>query len=367
LNRQPDLQKLGGNHMAGFFGLFDYTKEGKGVYPDEPPKGPIPTFFAILGRKFWKICTINLMYIVFSLPALILAFFASTYIIGILLPNLNMDTLAKVFEEAGYVLKEGVTIEMFVASQMVIGYFVFAMLLTGLSLIIVGPVHAGATYLLRNYSREEHAFVWSDFKEHAIKNFKQSLISSLIGLAVTLLLVINFVFYSSGEIINNYILQTILRTISILLLIFWCIIQMYIYPMMVTFNLSLKQLYKNCMLFSILKLPLNILILLFSLIILFVLPAILFFMGYGASVLGAFLWYLFFAFGINLLMTNFFVYRGLDKYMIQKIKAAEELNEENEGEASETVDEPQEEEQQKTEKPQDEDKGLVESPSQASN
>jgi hypothetical protein len=48
--------------MAGFFGLFDYNKEGPGVYLNEPPKGPFKTFFTVLGRKFWKIITVNIMY-----------------------------------------------------------------------------------------------------------------------------------------------------------------------------------------------------------------------------------------------------------------------------------------------------------------
>src|SRR5690606_4360718 len=103
--------------MAGFFGFFDYTKEGKGVYPDEPPKGPIAGFFAILGRKFWKICTINLMYILFSLPALVLAFFSAMYVTSVLLPGLTLETLTKIFAESGITLQEGITFEEFAASQ----------------------------------------------------------------------------------------------------------------------------------------------------------------------------------------------------------------------------------------------------------
>ena len=54
-----------------------YTKEGPGVYPDDPEKGPFGQFFAILGRKFWKIITVNLMYVLFSAPALVLTVFIS--------------------------------------------------------------------------------------------------------------------------------------------------------------------------------------------------------------------------------------------------------------------------------------------------
>ena len=324
--------------MAGFFGLFDYTKEGKGVYPDEPPKGPIAGFFTILGRKFWKICTINLMYVIFSLPALLLAFLGAMYITQVLLPGLTLETLAKLFEESGYTLQEGITFEAFAASQMVIVYFVLGMMLTGLSLIIAGPVHAGVTYLLRNYSREEHAFVWMDFKEQARKNLKQSLISSLISFLVTAVFTVNFAFYSTTAVLGSDILRIFLQTLVVVLFFLWCVMQMYLYPMMVTFNLSLKQLYRNCLLFSIFRLPLNILILLLSLIILAVIPTVLFFMGYSITMLLGMLWYVFIAFGLNMLLTNFFAYRGLDKYMIQKIKAAEEMNEETE-EAGDTREE----------------------------
>ncbi len=352
--------------MAGFFGFFDYTNEGKGVYPAEPPKGPFAAFFSILGRKFWKICTINLMYVVLSLPALVVAFFGAMYVTSVLLPNLTMDTLVKIFQESGITLQEGISFEEFAASQMMLLYVILGMLLTGLSLIIVGPVHAGVTYLLRNYSREEHAFVWMDFKEHAGKNLKQSLVSSLLSMLVTVIFTVNFAFYSTTTVLGSGILQTFLKTIVVILFILWCIIQMYLYPMMVTFQLSLKQLYKNCLLFSILRLPLNVLILLVSFIVLAVIPGILFFIGYSITMMIALLWYVFFAFGFNLLLTNFFVYRALDKYMIQRIKAAEEMNEE----ADETSAEEPEEAAESDEKPENEPKGenqepggLVESPS----
>ena len=48
---------------------------------------------------------------------------------------------------------------------------------------------------------------------------------------------------------------------------------------------------------------------------------------------------------MNLLMTNFFIYRGLDKYMIQRIKAAESMNEEETSESTSEQNEGQQEEE----------------------
>lgn len=324
--------------MAGIFGFFDYTKEGKGVYPDDPPKSALSTFFSVLGRKFWKICTINLMYVLLSLPVLILAFFSASFVVQSFLPGMTVDNLVKIFTDSGLSLQEGVTMQDFANIQILQMYIITAMLMVGLSLVIAGPVHAGVTYVLRNYAREEHAFVWLDFKENAKKNLKQSLLSSLLSIFLTFVFVINFSFYSSGSFISNDILRTFLKSLVVVLFILWCIIQMYLYPMMVTFKLTLRQLLKNCLLFSILRLPLNILLLILSTLILFVIPGVLLFMGYGISVLLAGVWYIFFAFGFNLLLTNFFVYRALDKYMIKRIKDADSLNEEIDAESSDSDD-----------------------------
>ena len=352
--------------MAGFFGLFDYTKEGPGVYPDEPPKGPFALFFSILGRKFWKIVTINLMYILFSLPAFLVAFFGASFVVQAFFPALTPELLAEMFEKSGLPLQEGISFIDFANVQILQLYILVAMLLVGLHLLIVGPVHAGIVYILRNYSREEHAFVWMDFKEHARKNLRQSLIASGISLLFTVLFVINYAFYNTNLVLGSDILRVILQTIIVILFLLWCMIQIYLYPMMVTFDLKLKPLLRNCLLFSILRLPLNLLILLVSFIVLFLVPGVLLFLGYGISVLAAFLWYLFFAIGFNVFMTTFFAYRAIDKHMLSRLRAAESLNEEDAEETEDAKAEDADEDEEESEEPEEEDdKGLVRSPSGA--
>ena len=54
--------------MAGFFGLFDYTKEGPGVSKNGPKKRPFVVFFEIYGRKFWNLISAGLWYLLVSLP-----------------------------------------------------------------------------------------------------------------------------------------------------------------------------------------------------------------------------------------------------------------------------------------------------------
>jgi len=305
--------------MAGFFGFMNYNKEGKGVNPEDLDRGPLPTFFGILGRKFWKLIPINLLYVIFSLPALVLAFFGSSYLVQAIFPGLDM-TLVESAAGAAKDADDALVLQVF---EMTIIFFLFAMMLAGLALIIIGPVHAGIVYVLRNYSREEHSFIWSDFKEHALSNLKQSLASSIISLLVTVVFVVNLYFYRQSDFVSNDMIRSILLTVIVLMFAIWCIMQMYLYPMMVTFKLTLKQMYKNSFFFAILKLPMNILILFLSLILMLIGPALLLFTNVGVAFIVAVFWYLLLAFAINILMITFYAYRGLDKYMLSKLNESD--------------------------------------------
>ena len=54
--------------MAGFFGLFNYEKEGPGISKNAPKKKTFIVFFETFFRNFWKFIPINLVYSLCSLP-----------------------------------------------------------------------------------------------------------------------------------------------------------------------------------------------------------------------------------------------------------------------------------------------------------
>ena len=224
--------------MAGIFGMFDYTKEGPGIPKDAPPKSRFVIFFEVLARKFWKIIRVNLMFGVFNIPAfLFLLIFAASYS-HLFIPSEIPET-----DQLRYLL--GGTVPL-------LSVFLC------LPMITVGPAQAGMTYILRNFSREEHAFLWSDFIEHAKKNFKQSMIVGTINLFITVLVIVLINFYFS---LPGSLLITAASTILIVVFVIFMMMSMYIYPMMVTFNLTIRQLYKNALSFAIMKLIPNLLIL----------------------------------------------------------------------------------------------------------
>lgn len=54
--------------MAGFFGLFNYEKEGPGISKNAPKKKAFLVFFETFLRNFWKFITINIVYSIMNIP-----------------------------------------------------------------------------------------------------------------------------------------------------------------------------------------------------------------------------------------------------------------------------------------------------------
>ncbi len=48
--------------------FFDYQSSGKGVAKNAPQKKPFFRYFEILGRKFWQVLELNLLFVLFCLP-----------------------------------------------------------------------------------------------------------------------------------------------------------------------------------------------------------------------------------------------------------------------------------------------------------
>jgi len=291
--------------MAGIFGFFDYSKPGPGVPKDAPPKSPFIVFFEILQRKFWNFVKINLMFMVFNLPAIAAGMFVMLTLRLLLrtyFPNIFPDAME--------------------SPENLLNDFVLLTVMMCVPMITTGPAQAGLTYILRNYSREEHAFIWGDFKDAAKSNFRQSLIVSTINFFVTFLTLLSIMAYwiliDIGQIPGT--LGLIGLAVMFLLLILFACMNIYIYPLMVTFELSLKQLYKNALIFAVIKFLPNIGILL--------LIAFLVFLSFGLVIpfnpLIGFIPYIFLTLSLNGFITNFYAYPKLKKYIISRLEEEED-------------------------------------------
>lgn len=252
-----------------------YNKPGPGVEKGAPKPNRFILFWQIFGRHFFDLIKVNL---VFMIP---------TAIVGIL---------------CGLLLFGGKLSP------------VFALL----PLILLSPFVGGLTYATRNYAREEHVFIWHDFMKHTKENWKKFLINGVVFYIVVMLAVTAIRFYSKNQNVLGPVLSLLALTVCLGLLFIFICMQFYVPMQIVTFDLSLKQIYKNGVIFAILGLWRNLLLV----VILGVELACMALMIY----LGAYLPILFLLvlaitifvlFSFVAYLVNFTVYPILDKHMIQ--------------------------------------------------
>jgi len=228
-------------------GLFggNFSKEGPGISKNAPEKNRFFLFFELLGRKFTKLIPLNIIYFVTLLPLILGIILSVTFNPQILSDgNVYMENLSK--------------LPIFIFTGDIIG-----LILIIVSIFITGPATCGFTYVLRNMQRQEHTWILSDFREQFAKNYKQGVIMSIIDVFAAIVLYVAYCFYAysmpammSGSIAIAALGQYFIIVISVLFIV----MHYYIYTMIVTFDMKLKDIFKNAVIFSLAKLPLNIFI-----------------------------------------------------------------------------------------------------------
>ena len=190
-----------------------YSKPGKGIKKNQPQKRALFAFIDLYFRKFWNLIKINFIMFVCFIPmitALTLPMSGGAYIIGLLV----------------------------------------------IQALLLGPCLCGVSYLFRNFCAESHTWIWSDFKDVFIDNYKYGFIMGVIDMVVVWLLYVA----------NNYYTKitggTIGDIFSALIAVFFALfvmINMYIYPMIVTFDNTLSSHFKNATVFTLANLPRSVL------------------------------------------------------------------------------------------------------------
>ncbi len=202
------------------FKLYNFEKEGKGVYRGEQ-KNRVALYFSILWRKLWSICKLSLICSIFVIPVAL--------IIASLVFLQYTNGINAIFYPVCFA-----------------------------PIIILGPIMTGAMRIARDFAREEPVFIWSDFFATVKKNFKQSIIVSAISYVIASLLYIAVAFYLSA--IANSVFYVILFGLGLMFTMLFLFMQYYIWLMIVSMGLNIKQLFKNAAIFSIVCLWKNFLI-----------------------------------------------------------------------------------------------------------
>lgn len=207
-------------------GLFNnYEKPGKGVRKDEKRKKGPALYFELLFRKFGSYFKLNLTYMVTCTPAFLVLFFIS-----------------------GYVLQELIQKEQALAILPIIISFFLT------SLFSLSPFSSGYYYILRNFSEERHAWLFSDFAEQFAKNRSKSLITFFIDLfAVSAFLIFSRVYIMSAFFISKIFFVP--YAVLVLALITYKNMMTYKWTMIVTLDLNLRTIYKNAFLLVMCEFP----------------------------------------------------------------------------------------------------------------
>ena len=278
--------------MAGMIGSI-FGQGRREVKKDEARKKGIALFFSLFWRKLGKYALLSFWYFVTSIPALL--FYA-----WLLLGLSNAEQLA--FLEVLFAL---------------MGSFMLVTLLGGT------PFASGFYYVIRNFYNEEHAWTVSDFLERTFKNIKQSLVVYLVDAVVIGLILFAIRFYlimSVGNAINYVLLTLVLLVYAI-----YVMMHSYIWNMIVTFELKLRDIYKNAFILTIMGLGRNLWCLLLNLGLLLLMLGILPIPGMiFMAVLG---------FGMCGLTTEIIIFPVIKKHMLDPLTqpAQEETQTSTEG------------------------------------
>lgn len=220
------LMSFFGNLMNNYY----YGKAGKGDYRiQDMPQNRFQLFGEVFKVRWSGIFGVNLLYMVFWLPTFIWS-----------LIHFSM-------------LFSG---EEIIAGNTIQSYFTIYLIGLVPCVAITGPFTAGATYVMRNWARDEHSFVWSDFWDAVKANWKLALPVSVISGFLPLLVYVSWLFY--GQLATDSVLYMVPMGLVLIVFTMWKLSEMVIYTMMVTYDLKLRDLLRNALLLTMAKLPLAI-------------------------------------------------------------------------------------------------------------
>ncbi len=274
----------------------------------DPDKSRIAIFFELLSTKFWDLCKVNLLYIVTSIPAflvlaVLMGMFSSKITDAIINPYVAVQSSGIADAQLSMTI---IKFDAFLRSTFALWF---------VAILGSGPSTAGITYILRNYSREEHAFLLSDWWGHTRSNFKQALIVWIVDIFAVFMFTIAFIFYWSQGGAASF-----LAIVIAYLAVTYLLLRLYLYQIMITFSCSLKQLYKNGLTLAMQNLPQSILMLAISLFIHIGIPCIALIKNWAIIFWGIyFVIEIIFMPALVSFMTNFFIYPKFEECINENI------------------------------------------------
>ena len=149
------------------------------------------------------------------------------------------------------------------------------------------------------------------------ENMKQGIIVSLINLFILVFLVFDLYLYP--KVSDGGALFSIANGLIIMVFVLFVMASLYIYPMMVTYELRIRDLYKNAILFALARFVPNLVILALCFLVI-IGPTLIFLLtANGIVLMVTYVFYLFLGFTLPGLIINFLINPVMDKYLNRKV------------------------------------------------
>ena len=276
-----------------------YGKQGKGDYTvADMPQNRFALFGEVLKVRWSGLFGVNLLYMIAWIPAIIWTF-------------LNLIALYNLLQaDPG------------TSPGDVAGLLNTWLMILAPCIAITGPFNAGVTYVLRNWARDEHSFIWSDFWDAVKGNWKQALAVSAVSGVMLPLVYVGTYFYMAQ--MRQSILFVMPFGLVLLVGMLWSLSTMVMYDMMVTYDLKLKDVIRNSLLLTMGRFPYALLFKLITLIVPILAFLVLWFVptSLGYVVLVVSVLYMFYMLAFNKLVTVSYANWLCETFMNTRIEGA---------------------------------------------
>ena len=315
-----------------FMNNYYYGKSGKGDFRKEDlPQNRRQLFLDTLKTRLSGLCRINLMYMLIFLPAMIVMMFFFTNIISntsnlMIMEENDYASYSEMVKENGR--EVSVTEEQYnelrnsgINAGDLMDNELFRMLVWLIPcLAITGPFTAGLSYVTRNWARDEHAFIWSDFKDAVKENWKQALVLSAITSILPLAGYVGWKFY--GNLSAQNIIMIVPQVLVVLVVIIWSISITYMHPLTVTYKLKTKDIIRNGLLLGVARLPMSVGIRLLHCVPALIGAALIWFWNPMIGMLILFAYYALIGFAISRFITASYTNAVFDRFINPRIEGA---------------------------------------------
>ena len=165
--------------------------------------------------------------------------------------------LERIGEEGGEALTEAefLSVQTSAATSLTSGILRLLLILFP-CIAITGPFTAGLSYVTRNWARDEHAFIWTDFKDAVKANWKIPLLLSTITGALPVLIYEGWITY--GRMANQNTFMVIPQMLVVMVGVIWALCITYMHPLTVTYDLKVKGVLRNGLLLGVARLPFSV-------------------------------------------------------------------------------------------------------------